>query len=94
LTLNPEGTEKLKKMYGDGVVRIFVYADRDIVIERHKARQDNEEVIQRHMAHYDENMNYKSICEHAFDNYDSPQVAYQISELLETLLDRDLTVTD
>ena len=94
LTLNPEGTEKLKKMYGDGVVRIFVYADRDIVIERHKARQDNEEVIQRHMAHYDENMHYKSICEHAFDNYDSPQVAYQISELLETLLDRDLTVTD
>ncbi|WP_423800573.1 guanylate kinase [Neobacillus sp. SAB-20_R2A] len=94
LTLNPEGAEKLKKMYGDHVVRIFVYADRDTVIERHKNRQDSEEVIERHMSHYNETMSYKGSCEHAFENFDSPQVSYQVSELIESYLDRNLTVTD
>ena len=94
LTLNPEGTEKLKKMYGDSVVRIFVYSDRDTVIERQHDRQYNDEAIQRHMAHYDETMSYKNSCESAFENYDSPQAAFQISELVESFLDRALTETD
>jgi guanylate kinase len=94
LTLNPEGAEKLKSMYGDRVVRIFVYADRDTVIERQKIRQDSDEVIARHMSHYDETMNYKNNCEHAFENFDSPQVSYQVSEVIESYLDRKLTVTD
>ncbi len=42
LTLNPEGTEKLKQMYGDRVMRFFIYADRDTVIRRQKARKDDE----------------------------------------------------
>ncbi|GHI00836.1 guanylate kinase [Neobacillus kokaensis] len=94
LTLNPEGADKLKSLYGERVIRIFVYADRDTVIQRQRARQDSEEVIERHMSHYDETMAYKENCEHAFENFDSPQVAYQVSELIETYLDRNLTVTD
>ncbi|AIM16925.1 MULTISPECIES: guanylate kinase [Neobacillus] len=94
LTLNPEGAEKLKAMYGDHVVRIFVYADRDTVVERQRMRQDSEEDIQRHLSHYDEIMSYKNNCEHVFENFDAPQVAYQISELIESYLDRDLIVTD
>ncbi|WP_102275520.1 guanylate kinase [Cytobacillus massiliigabonensis] len=94
LTLNPEGTEKLKKMYGDRVIRFFIYADRDTVIERHKAREDKEEDINRHMAHYAENMSYKTKCEYAFENFDSPQVSFQVSEVVETILDRDIIVTD
>lgn len=94
LTLNPEGAEKLKAMYGDRVVRIFVYADRDTVIERQKIRQDSDDVIARHMSHYDETMNYKNKCEHAFENFDSPQVSFQVSEVIESYLDRKLTVTD
>lgn len=94
LTLNPEGTEKLKNMYGDKVMRFFVFADRDTVIERHKARNDKEEDIQRHLAHYDETMEYKNQCEHIFENYDSPQVSYQVSEVIEAFLDRNRIVTD
>ncbi|WP_313804832.1 guanylate kinase [Cytobacillus sp.] len=94
LTLNPEGTEKLKKMYGERVIRFFIYADRDTVIERHKAREDKEEDINRHMAHYTENMGYKAKCEYAFENYDSPQVSFQVSEVVETILDRDIIITD
>jgi guanylate kinase len=94
LTLNPEGTEKLKQMYGDRVMRFFIFADRDTVIERQKQRKDNDQDIARHMAHYDEIMNYKNSCEHAFENYDSPQVSFQISEVIEGFLERGFIVTD
>lgn len=94
LTLNPEGTEKLKKMYGDKVIRLFVYADRDTVVSRQKERQDLEEDIQRHLSHYDETMNYKNECEHAFENFDSPQVSFQVSEVIEKYLNRNLVQTD
>ncbi len=94
LTLNPEGTEKLKKMYGDKVIRLFIYADRDTVVSRQKERQDLEADIQRHLSHYDETMNYKNECEHSFENFDSPQVSFQVSEVIEKYLDRNLTQTD
>lgn len=94
LTLNPEGTEKLKKMYGDKVMRFFIYADRDTVLNRLKKRNESEEDIQRHMNHYKEIMEYKSQCEHAFENFDLPQVSFQISEVIEAFLERDIIVTD
>ncbi|WP_102348436.1 guanylate kinase [Bacillus sp. Marseille-P3661] len=94
MALNPEGAEKLKQMYGEKVVRIFIYANRETVIERQKKRQDGESEIQRHMSHYDETMNYKNQCEHIFENYDLPQVSFQISELIESYLERNLIETD
>ena len=94
LTLNPAGTEKLKEMYGKRVMRFFIFADRDTVIKRQKDREDEEVDIQRHMNHYDETMAYKENCEHSFENYDSPQVSFQISEVIEKFLDRDVIVTD
>lgn len=94
LTLNPEGTEKLKSMYGDRVMRLFIYSDRDTVIKRHQDRNDKEEDIQRHLAHYDETMAYKTECEHVFENYDSPQVSFQVSEVIEAFLDQNRIVTD
>ncbi|MCM3670462.1 guanylate kinase [Mesobacillus maritimus] len=94
LTLNPEGTEKLKNIYGDKVMRFFIYADRETVIRRQKKREDNAETIERHMKHYDEIMTYKNQCEHVFENYDRPQVSFQISEVIEKFLDRDFIVTD
>ena len=94
LTLNPEGTEKLKQTYGDRVIRLFVFADRETVSTRQKDRQDSAEDILRHMAHYDEIMGYKAKCEHVFENFDSPQVSFQVSEVIEKYLDRDIIVTD
>nr|WP_295969768.1 guanylate kinase [uncultured Bacillus sp.] len=94
LTLNPEGTEKLKKMYGDKIMRFFIYADRETVIDRQKQRMDNDVDIKRHLTHYDETMTYKKSCEYAFENYDLPQVSYQISEVIEEFLERDIIITD
>jgi guanylate kinase len=39
-------------------------------------------------------MAYKNECEYVFENYDSPQISYQVSEEIEKFLDRDLIVTD
>ncbi|KAA9021766.1 guanylate kinase [Niallia endozanthoxylica] len=94
LTLNPEGTEKLKQMYGDRVMRFFIYADRDTVLERLKARNESDEDITRHMNHYHDTMLYKNNCEHSFENFDLPQASFQISEVIEKFLDRDIIVTD
>lgn len=90
LTLNPKGADAMKKLYGDHVVRIFIYANRDTVLERQKKRGDDEEAVQRHMNHYEEIMEYKEECEHAFENYDLPQVSFQVSELIEDYMQRDL----
>lgn len=94
LTLNPEGADLLKKMYGEKAVRIFLHADKLTVQERQKNRGDDEEAIKRHMKHYDEIMQYKTQCEHVFENYDSPQVAFQVSELIEKYLNRQLIADD
>jgi guanylate kinase len=66
LTLNLKGADLVKEIYGDKVVRIFVYANRDTVELRQKQRGDDEEAIQRHMNHYEETMQYKDECEHSF----------------------------
>lgn len=94
LTLNPEGAEKLKLMYGDRVMRLFIYADRDTVIERQRARKDDEEAIARHLRQYDSIMEYKNQCEYAFENFDAPQCSFQVSEVIEAFLDRDIIITD
>ncbi|WP_456275136.1 guanylate kinase [Bacillus sp. AK128] len=93
-TVNIEGAELLKKLYGDQVVRLFISADRDTVIQRQKERGDDAEAIKVHMEYYDQTMAYKSQCEHSFENYDLPQVSFQISEVIESYLERNLTVTD
>lgn len=91
LTLNAEGADLLKNLYGDNVVRIFIYADPDTVKQRQQQRGDDDETIRRHMNHYEEAIAYKDHCEHAFENYDLPQVSFQISELLEeSYMERDL----
>ena len=46
------------------------------------------------MIHYDETMSYKNKCEHTFENYDAPQVSFQISEVIESFLERNFIVTD
>lgn len=92
--MNPEGAEKLKQMYGDLVIRIFIYANRDTVIKRQQERQDDEADIRRHMTHYEDIMKYKNRCEHVFENYDLPQVSFQISEVIESYLGRDYIVSE
>ncbi|MBO8170428.1 MAG: guanylate kinase [Bacillaceae bacterium] len=94
MSLNIEGTRILKDMYQDKVIRIFVYANAETVRKRQEERGTDREEIEKHMSHFEEAMNYKDECEHVFENYDLPQVAYQIQETIEQYLDRNLTESD
>ncbi|WP_047154850.1 guanylate kinase [Aneurinibacillus tyrosinisolvens] len=87
MVLNAEGTKTIKKMYGDRVIRFFIYENTDVVEERQKQRGDSQEDILRHTAHYEENMQYKEECEHAYKNFDSSHTAFDITKLLENYLD-------
>jgi len=94
LILNHEGASILKRIYGDRTVRLFLYADRRTVEERQRKLGLAEEVILRHLSHYEQEMGNRSSCEHAFENYDLAQTTYEITNTLETYLQRDLVDKD
>lgn len=83
--LNPEGCEILKKKL-EKVVTIFVYADKQTVIERQRQRGDDEETIQRHMNHYDQIMAYQSKCDICIPNYDLASTAQELTNRIEQYL--------
>ncbi|MBU8907321.1 guanylate kinase [Desertibacillus haloalkaliphilus] len=90
LVLNKEGADILKDLYGDKVIRMFLYADRNTVIERQKERGDSEEVIREHMSHYDEEMEYKQACEHAFENYELAHTTFEVTNAVEAYLKENI----
>ncbi|WP_141336685.1 guanylate kinase [Paenibacillus sp. tmac-D7] len=95
LVLNRFGAEALKKIYGDKIVRIFIYADRETVERREQERGDSPELIKRYMSHYDEEMAYKDSCEHVFENLDLAHTVFHLTKTLdETYLKRNLLDLD
>lgn len=95
LVLNRYGAEALKKIYGDKIVRIFIYADRETVKRREQERGDSPELINRYMSHYDEEMAYKDSCEHVFENLDLAHTVFDLTKALdETYLKRNLLDLD
>lgn len=92
--LNREGADILKRAYRDKVVRLFVYADRRTVEERQLRLGLDPDTIAAHLSHYDEEMNYRHACEHAFENYDLGQTTYEITNVLEAYLQRNLVDKD
>lgn len=95
LVLNRHGAEQLKSTYGDRVVRIFIYADRETVQQREEARGDSPELIERYMSHYEEEMAYKDACEHVFENIDLAHTVFDLTKTLDdTYLRRNLLDLD
>jgi guanylate kinase len=94
LILNREGANILKKIYGDKVVRIFIYADRDELIARQQERGDTPEQISRYLDNYEKESANREECEHLYDNSDLSHTMYDITKTLETYLDRSLQDLD
>jgi len=94
LILNTEGAEILKKLYGDKAVRIFIYADRDIVERRQRKKGLDEAEIADNLTHYDSDMSYMQQCEHACENLDLAHAVFDISNALEKYLQRGLLEKD
>lgn len=95
LILNTQGADILKRLYGDKVIRLFIYADRRTVEERQRKKGIEEDVIRINQRHYDQDMAYMPQCEHAFENVgDIAHAVFDITNLLETYLERDLVDKD
>ncbi|UUZ82932.1 hypothetical protein LJK88_02620 [Paenibacillus sp. P26] len=83
LVLNRHGAETLKKLYGDRIVRIFIYADRETILRREQERGDTQELIDRNMSQYDTEMEYKDQCEHVFENLDLAHTVFDLTKALD-----------
>ena len=94
LILNTTGAEILKQLYGDKVVRVFIYADRNTVEERQRSKGFSEADIADHLSHYDKDMTYMAECEHALENLDLAHAVFDLSNVLESYLQRDLVDKD
>ncbi|XID93060.1 guanylate kinase [Paenibacillaceae bacterium WGS1546] len=94
LILNREGASILKRIYGDRVIRLFLYADRRSLEERQRRLGMTDAVIARYLRHYDKEMDYRAECEHAFENFDLGQATYEITNTLEAYLQRNLIDKD
>ncbi|BBH22851.1 guanylate kinase [Paenibacillus baekrokdamisoli] len=94
LILDPEGAEILKRTYGDHVIRIFIYADRNTVEQRQRDEGQLEDVIAARLSHYEADIAYQSQCEHAFENYDLAHTVFDITNTLEGYLERNLVERD
>jgi guanylate kinase len=94
IILNPSGADILKKYYGDKVVRLFIYADRTIVEERQRKKGLSEPEIMNHLKHYEQDMAYMAQCEYSFENLDLAHNVFDITNILDTYLDRKLVDKD
>lgn len=94
VVLNRYGAEMLKQLYGKNVVRISIYADRETILARQRDRGDSALMIERYMSHYDEEMAYRSECEHAFENIDSAHTMFDLTKILDGYLNRNLLDLD
>ncbi|WP_219835146.1 guanylate kinase [Paenibacillus sp. R14(2021)] len=94
LILNPEGAHLLKELYGDQVVRLFIYADRRTVQERQQEAGIDADIVRSNMGQYETAIAYQQHCEHAFENYDLAHTVFDISNTLENYLQRNLVERD
>ncbi|UJF34146.1 guanylate kinase [Paenibacillus hexagrammi] len=94
LILNRFGAETLQALYGDHVVRIFIYADRDTLEQRMRESGDSEELIATYLSHYEDEMAYREQCEHVFENVDLAHTVFDLTKTLDQYLNRNLLELD
>lgn len=94
LILNAKGAKILKDKYGDLVTRIFIYIDKELVIERQRKAGASEELIQQHITYYDEDMAYKDECKYSFENLDLAHTVFAVSNIIDAYMNRGLVDKD
>ncbi|TXK76393.1 guanylate kinase [Paenibacillus sp. N3.4] len=94
LILNRFGAETLKKLYGDHVVQIFIYADEEKLQQRMKESGDSEEIIRKYLSYYEDELAYRDQCEHVFENVDLAHTVFDLTKTLDHYLNRNLVDLD
>jgi guanylate kinase len=82
LILNRQGSDLVKEVFGDKVIRIMVYADRNKVMSRLLERGDTTEVIYKSLERYENEMSYLKECDANVENYDLDETVEEVTEIL------------
>lgn len=68
LILNKDGAAVMKQLYGERVVRLFLYVDKQTLRERLESKGMPYDVIEGYLDQYTEEVQYRRACEHVFEN--------------------------
>ncbi|MEX2460378.1 MAG: guanylate kinase [Paenibacillaceae bacterium] len=82
LILNRQGAELVKRIFGEKVIRIMIYADRNQVMSRLLERGDTTEVIYKKLEYYEQELSYSKECDHKVENYDLDETVDEVSEIV------------
>jgi guanylate kinase len=82
LILNRKGSDLVKDVFGDKVIRIMIYADRNKVMSRLLERGDTTQVIYKNLERYEEEMSYLKECDANVENYDLDETVEEVTEIL------------
>lgn len=82
LVLNREGADAVKRLYGDRVIRLFIYVDKTTVRERLESKGASFEQIESYLDHYADEVTYRRQCEYTFENVDLERTVTRIVDEL------------
>jgi guanylate kinase len=83
LILNRQGSDLVKEVFGDKVIRIMIYADRNKVMSRLLERGDTTEVIYKNLERFEDEMAYLKECDANVENYDLDETVEEVAEILK-----------
>lgn len=82
LILNREGTDRIRSLYGDRVIRIFLYVEKRLVKERLEEKGMSYEIMNSYLSHYTDEVTYRKECEHVIENVDAERTAAFIRDIV------------
>ncbi|UJF31229.1 guanylate kinase [Paenibacillus hexagrammi] len=76
--VNRYAANRFKYEFGDRAIRIFIYVNKQTIMERLLARQTPADVVDNYLKHYIEEVSYRKQCEHVFENIDLQQTSESV----------------
>ncbi|CAM4054145.1 guanylate kinase [Paenibacillus alkaliterrae] len=86
LVLNREGSDTIRRIYGERAIRIFLYVDKKTVSERLESKGTSYEIIDSYLSHYSEEVTYRKACEHVIENRSLASTIEQIKKIVNSYL--------
>jgi guanylate kinase len=84
--VNRTGANTFKYEFKDRAIRLFIYANKQLILERLESRGVSDEVIRHYMDHYIEEVSYRKDCEHVFENLELTATKQHVKEAILSYL--------
>jgi len=82
MILNREGSDTIKRLYGDRAIRLFLYVDKQTVRERLESKGTPYEVVENYLDRYTEEVSYRKQCEHVVENLSLTRTVEQLKDII------------